>query len=150
MKNKIIIVLSILLFLAAAFYGFKSFKKTDGKNSPKPSDNTSAPATETPQIVSTKPDPLEDNIVAADGVVEITFNKPLQNSGEFKLKIEPTVEFKVDLSSDRKTARISFIKPLELGSTYTLFIGPETKFDGTGNWGQEKIFHVRTIVYKGV
>lgn len=103
-----------------------------------------------PQIVSTKPDPLEDSIIAATDSVEITFNRPLQNVGEFKSRIEPNVDYKVELSSDRKTAKIIPVKGFLLGTTYTLFIGPETKFDGVGRWGQEKIYHFKTITYQGV
>ncbi|MBI4038669.1 hypothetical protein HY384_01785 [Candidatus Daviesbacteria bacterium] len=106
-----------------------------------------------PKIVSTKPDSLkdtEDTIVSATEVLEITFNRSIENVGEFKLRIEPKTEVKVELSGDRKTAKIIPVKPYDLGSTYTLFIGTETKFDGVGRWGQEKIFHFRTIKYTGV
>lgn len=103
-----------------------------------------------PQIISTKPDPLEDNIIPAAGIIEITFNRPLENAGEFKLRIEPTADYKVELSPDRKTAKILTVKPYNLGTTYTLFIGTETKFDGVGRWGEEKIFHFKTIKYSGI
>lgn len=103
-----------------------------------------------PTIVSTKPDPLEDNIVSGSDVVEITFNRPLENVGEFKSRIEPKIDYKVELSGDRKTAKIIPAKPYPLGTTFTLFIGTETKFDGVGRWGQEKVFHFRTIKYTGV
>lgn len=105
---------------------------------------------ESPRIVSTKPDPLEDTIVSATDIVEITFNRPLENVGEFKSRIEPKIDYTVELSGDRKTARIIPKKPYELGATYTLFIGTETKFDGVGRWGEEKIFHFRTIRYRGI
>ena len=105
---------------------------------------------EPPKIVSTKPDPLEDNIVGATDTIEITFNRSLENVGEFKSHIEPKIEYKVELSGDRKTAKIIPIKALELGATYTLFIGTDTKFDGAGSWGQDKMFHFRTVKYTGV
>lgn len=103
-----------------------------------------------PMITSTKPNPLEEAIISATEVVEVTFNRPLENVGEFKVKIDPKVDFKIELSGDRKTAKIIPTKPYELGSTYTLFIGTETKFDGVGRWGEEKIFHFRTIKYRGI
>lgn len=105
---------------------------------------------EFPKIVSTKPEPLEEAIIPASEVVEITFNRPLENVGEFKVRIDPKIDYKVELSSDRKTAKILPEKPYNLGTTYTLFIGTETKFDGVGRWGEEKIFHFRTIKYTGV
>ena len=146
-SKKITIALLILTSLAVIM--FMSQKppestKTEVQTKPQVSE------TDSPQIVSTNPDPLEDNIVSATQVIEISFNRPLQNSGEFKLRIEPKIDFKIDLTQDRKTAKISFVKPLELGLTYTIFIGPETKFDGMGNWGQEKIYHFKTVKYTGV
>lgn len=109
-----------------------------------------ATQSESPKIISTKPDPLEDTIIGASDTIEITFNRPLENSGEFKVRIEPKIDFKVELSSDRKTAKIIPAKSLELGAAYTLSIGTDTKFDGVGAWGQEKIYHFKTIRYRGV
>lgn len=106
--------------------------------------------TDSPQIVSTKPDPLEDTIIGGSDTIEISFNRPLENVGEFKIRLETKKDFKVELSSDRKTAKIIPSTPYDLSTTYTLFIGPDTKFDGVGAWGQEKIYHFRTIKYSGV
>lgn len=103
-----------------------------------------------PQIVSTKPDPLEENLVSGTETVEITFNRPLENVGEFKFRIEPKIDIKAELSGDRRTAKITPVKPYPLGTTFTLFIGTETKFDGVGRWGEEKIYHFKTITYRGV
>lgn len=103
-----------------------------------------------PAIVSTKPDPLEGAIITASEEIEISFNKTLENEGEFKLRIDPEIPFKIQLSSDRKTAKIIPQVPYELGKTYTLFIKSDTKFDGIGQWGQEKIFHVNTVRYRGI
>lgn len=115
-----------------------------------PSPTPSAKQDEPPKIVSTKPSPLEEAVISANEALEITFNRPLENVGEFKSKIEPKIDYKVELSSDRKTAKILPVEPYELGLTYTLFIGTETKFDGVGRWGEEKIFHFQTIPYRGV
>lgn len=103
-----------------------------------------------PQIISTKPDPLNEAVISTTEIIEITFNRPLQNVGEFKNKIEPKIDYKVELSSDRKTAKIIFQKSLDLGASYTLSIGSDSKFDGIGEWRQNKDFHFRTITYKGV
>lgn len=137
----------IFLLLALTVGGWWVTKKSSNPQTPQkqaPVVNDSA------QIISTKPDPLNEAIVPADQTIEFTFNKPLQNVPEFKVRIEPKVEFKVSLSSDRKTATIKFIKPLDLGTAYTLTINPDTKFDGVGEWGLTKDFHFRTITYKGV
>lgn len=151
MNKKIILLTIIILILGIGLvYG----KKLYNKPTPAPAEQTKQPVSispnDPPQIVSTNPSPLEDNIVSSNQTIEITFNRPLQNSGEFKLRIEPKIVFKIDLSSDRKTAKISFPKLLELGVTYTISIGPETKFDGMGNWNQDKMYHFKTVKYTGV
>lgn len=112
----------------------------------------SSPTTQSdaPQIISTKPDPLENAVVSATEVVEITFNRPLENIGEFKFRIDPKAEIKIELSPDRKTAKIIPQTPFELGVTYTIFIGPDTKFDGAGNWGKEAIYHFQTVKFRGI
>lgn len=151
MKNPKIIVILLLLFLGIGL--FLVFKKEvpaqpnqpQAQSSPAPADTDKVP-----KIVSTKPDPLEGSIVSTTEIVEITFNRPLENVAEFKNRIDPEIDYKVELSGDRKTARILPAKPYILGTTYTLFIGPETKFEGVGRWGEEKVFHFRTIRYTGV
>lgn len=146
----IIIILLVLLGIFAMLYlsGVKS--TVDDKKEPATSNVQSVQQNNSPKIISTKPDPLEEAIISATEVVEISFNRPLENVGEFKVRIDPKIDYKVELSGDRKTAKIIPSKPYELGSTYTLFIGTETKFDGVGRWGEEKIFHFRTVRYRGI
>lgn len=147
MYKKVVFLLAIIVVVGMiAFWKNKPAATEPVKNQPAQQTVQS----NKPQIVSTKPDPLEEAIIPATQIVEITFNLPLQNVGEFKSKIEPKLDYKVELSPDRKTAKIIPVKPYELGSTFTLFIGTETKFDGVGRWGEEKIFHYKTIKYTGV
>lgn len=150
-KKKILIIIPILLVLAGIFYFTMTRAPASNSRPAESSPNSSnIQQNESPRIVSTKPDPLEDTIVAATEIVEITFNRPLENVGEFKNRIEPKIDYTVELSGDRKTAKIIPKKPYELGATYTLFIGTETKFDGVGRWGEEKIYHFKTIRYRGI
>ena len=153
MNKKILLILICLLTLPTAFLLYKNIYKksptSESKQLPavnQKTDSSNGP----PQIVSTKPDPLENTIVSATQVIEITFNRPLQNSGEFKLKMEPKIEVKVELSSDRKTAKIIPLKPFALGEDYSISIGPDTKFDGIQHWGQDKTYHFKTVKYTGV
>lgn len=146
---KKVLIFILILFIILGFWYFTQ-RKEEAKPAPLPQKQNSISENDPPQIVSTNPSPLEDNIVSSNQIIEITFNRPLQNSGEFKLKIEPKIEFKIELSSDRKTAKISFPKLLELGVTYTISIGPDTKFDGIQNWGQDKTYHFKTVKYTGV
>lgn len=102
-----------------------------------------------PELISTNPNPLEDTIITADQVVEITFSQPLENAPEFKTKIEPKLDYKVELSGDKKTAKIIPALPFELGTTYTLFIMTDSKFEGGGRLPKELNFHFRTVRYRG-
>lgn len=149
--RKLKLALAFLLMAGAILFIWKIFLSKPPKvekveNPIKPIAQT----TDKPQIVSTKPDPLEQTIIPATQIIEITFNRPLENVGEFKVRIEPKIDFKIELSPDRKTAKIIPIKPFELGASYTLSIGSDTKFDGVGPWGETKDFHFRTITYRGI
>lgn len=152
MLNKRILIFLILLIAAAVSVFF--YKRSSRSQPPVPASAGNQQqkdiSKDPPKIVSTKPDPLDQIIIPTDQIIEITFNRPLENAGEFKVKIEPKVEFKLELSGDRKTGRIIPVKPYELGSGYTISIGPDTKFDGVGEWGKDKSFHFRTIKYTGV
>lgn len=141
-----IIIITIILSFFAVFAYTQIKPKSEGikEVSPVSSDNDS------PKIVSTKPDPLEETTVPAVDSIEITFNKPLQNPSEFKVRIEPKIDFRIELSSDKKVGKILLEKPLDLGMSYTLYIGRDTKFDGVGEWGVDKEFHFRTISYRGI
>lgn len=145
MRRKAIILITVITIIILII-----IISTKKNSSPPSAPVAQTQQNESPKIVSTKPDPLEEAIVSASDVIEITFNRPLENVGEFKVRIDPKVDFKVELSGDRKTAKIIPIKAYELGSGYTLFIGTETKFDGVGRWGEDKIFHFKTIKYRGV
>lgn len=147
MSKKILLSLALLVILLAAFLLYQNIDKVDQPTEPKSSANQQ---TDEPKIVSTKPDPLENAVVSATEAVEITFNRPLENIGEFKFRIDPKADVKIELSPDRKTAKIIPQTPYGLGVTYTVFIGPESKFDGVGNWGKEAIYHFQTIKFRGI
>lgn len=133
----------ILLAILSLFFllGLRQDKPT---TTPQPSSQP-----DTPRLISTKPNPLEDTIIAADQIIEITFSHALENIPEFKTKIEPKTDYKVELSGDRKTAKIIPALPFELGTTYTLFIMTDSKFEGGGRLSQELNFHFRTVKYRG-
>lgn len=134
-----------------AFGWIKLSKNNKTNQSSSSTQTASVSEKDKPQVVSTKPDPLEGAVMAADQIIEVTFNRPIENIGEFKIRLDPgDTKFKLELSSDRKTGKIIPDPSFELGTGYTLFIGTETKFDGVGRWGEEKIFHFRTIKYRGI
>lgn len=101
-----------------------------------------------PRVISTNPE--ANGLISQQQTIEIIFNQPLENIGEFKHRIEPKIDYKLDLSSDRKIVKILPQKPYELGTEYTLFIMPESKFDGGERLDKEVIFHFKTVRYRGV
>lgn len=147
--KKIIIFIIIIIVILTIGLAWKN-KPQQKAEQPKPQPSAQVKESDKPQIVSIKPDPLDETIIPASEPIEITFNRPLQNVPEFKIRFEPKPDYKVELSSDRKTAKIIFIKPLQLGTSFTLYIQPDTKFDEVGEWKESKTFHFRTVKYTGV
>jgi hypothetical protein len=150
-KKIILICITIIVFVIIITFIFLRPKTEPALNTlPATQQAHIVSETDPPQVVSTKPADLDGSLVSSSKTIEITFNRPLENVGEFKTRIEPEVNFKKTLSSDRKTGIITFEKPLELGKSYLLSIGADTKFDGVGNWGQTKEFRFRTTPYRGL
>lgn len=155
MRQKTIVILGILgaiilLLISQKVLLVRPISLPSGiQPSSTPSHNPTQP-NESPKIISTKPDPLDQAVVSSDQQIEIVFNRPLENEGEFKIRIEPKVKYKITLSGDRKTAKIIPEEPYDLGVGYTMFITGDTKFEGVGPWGEEKTFHFQTIKYRGI
>ena len=105
---------------------------------------------ENPKVVSTNPDPLDGITLLPNQTIEITFNKPLENVGEFKYQLDPAVNINVKLTNDRKTATITPVTTYKLGAGFTIFIKTDSKFDGGKRLDHELIYHLNTIGYKGV
>lgn len=102
------------------------------------------------KIISTNPSPLEETTILPTQTIEITFNQPLENAPEFRTIMDPKADYKIELSDDRKTAKIIPNKPYVLGGGYTLHILGNTKFEGKRELNREEIFHFKTISYSGV
>lgn len=103
-----------------------------------------------PEVTSTNPQNLDGATVLPNQTLEITFNLSLENAAEVKNKVEPQVDYKIELSEDRKTVKIIPNKPFNLGAGYTLSILSDTKFEGKKTLGKDLLFHFSTISYKGV
>lgn len=102
-------------------------------------------------IISTNPSPLEsDTYVLPNQTIEFTFNQPLENRGEFKVTIIPETKVEIQLSDDRKTAKIIPQEPYKLNEEHTIMIKSDSKFDGKKTLNKEIIYHFRTITYSGV
>lgn len=148
MKKKLLpAILVLVLITALSLFYLSSSKNTDEEQKDETVKNGQ---TDSAEIVSTKPDPLDNTVIPADQIIEITFNKPLRAPSEFKLRIEPETKHKIELSEDRKTAKIITEKPFELNANYAFIIGAETKFDGIDRWGKEVTYRFQTIKFRGL
>lgn len=152
LKQKIMIAVAIIGALLILLFQRGIYSKTvvESAIDKEPSNQTAVQQTDKPVVVSTIPSPLEEAIIVPTQVIEVTFNIPIENSGEFKHRIEPESDYTIKLSDDRKTVKIIPDPLLKLGTTFTLFISNETKFDGGKRLEQEKIYHFKTLEYKGV
>lgn len=145
-KKLIIIIITIGLALIALFYrGLYTPTQL-----PKLSPTKVTSQTDQPKIISTIPSPLEEATILPTQIIELTFNYSLIAPSELKHKIDPPADIKIELSENKKTVKIVPVKPYKLGSGYTLFILPDTKFEAGLVLKDEKIFHFKIIRYRGI
>lgn len=151
LRQKIISAVLLIGAVLIAIFTFGLYKPSSPTLPPEPGGQNMV--SETIELVSTNPEGLikkQEVIILPNQFIEFTFNQPLENVPETKIVIEPSFEVKVELSKDRKTAKITPVKPFALGQGYTLFIKGDTKFDGKKHLGRDLDFHFSTISYKGV
>ena len=148
MKKQYLIILIVLLALIVLGKKLYPQPNTEIATETKPPLTTQ---TDKPQLVSTKPNPLDEAYISAVSPIELTFNIPIENWGEFKHELSPeTAKYKGRLSDDRKTVIITPEGSYPVGTTFTLKVSPETKFDGGKRMESDIIIHFKTIDYRGV
>ncbi|MBI2337824.1 hypothetical protein HYU95_01440, partial [Candidatus Daviesbacteria bacterium] len=96
LKQKFLAILVVSIILISIILLVNSRKPKPSVSPTNNPQSTQISPTDKPQIISTKPDPLDENIVSGAEAIEITFNRPLENVGEFKSRIEPEIEYKVE------------------------------------------------------
>lgn len=142
------ITVPLLLIILVGFFIYQFFILKQ------PSEQKSEPPVSVQQkatVLSLNPDISSPNtIVSATQTIEINFSDPLENLDQFKHKFEPETKFKLAISDDKKTVRITPEEPLDLGAEYTLFIYPYSKFEGGKELDSEKIYHIKTVKFKGL
>ncbi len=144
-RRVLVILLALGLLLIAIFQsGF--YLPTAA---PLPED-ASLTASQDVKALSTKPENLENSVILPTQQIDVSFNTPIENTGEFKHKIEPNVNHTLKLSADRKTISILPEPSFQVGFSYTLFIQADTKFDGGKRLNDAIQYHFRTIEYKGI
>ncbi len=102
------------------------------------------------RLLGTVPTPLDNATILPTQEISLTFNFPIENTGEFKHSLEPKIEYDLKLSNDRKTLTIVPKKPYQLGLGYTLMVQSDTKFDNGKRLSDPISVHFKTIDYKGI
>lgn len=151
-KQKLMIVVAALGALLVLIFQGGLYKPNPVPVVPgEASSKTQEAQNEPIKIVSTAPSPLDEATILPVQTIELTFNYPLENKGEFKHKFEPEFKgYELKLSDDRKTVTITPTKAFKLGTTYTFSILPDSKFDGKKVLKESFTYHFRTIEYRGV
>ncbi len=145
----------LIIIVILAGVGLFAFRNMPSK-SPTQTPTASPPQikqvtqTDTPVLVSTKPDPLDEAVILPTQTAELSFNIPIENIGEFKYEFTPKTSYKAKLSDDRKTVVLTPNPTWPVGTTFTINISPLTKFDGGKRLKEGFIIHFKTIDYKGV
>lgn len=153
MINKRLLTVIIICILGVLFFFAKDFFTQQTPIPDKTSNDTQSnkPIPENQVgVISTQPSPLEEATILMSQPVEITFNKPIENIGELKHRVEPEFAYDLKLSQDRKTVILSPKEFYPLGTLITLHISVETKFDGGFRLDSNLIYHFKTIKYRGV
>ena len=146
-KEKIIgfIVAIGLALIAIFFVGFG--KPSNVPEGPEPV--TESVNSESVQVVSTNPNPLEGATILPNQAVEITFSEPMVNDLS-RVKIEPEGKVNISVKGDHHILEIKPIEPFKLGQGYTLTILSGYGSDTGKKTDQDYIFHFKTIDYNGV
>lgn len=144
------IILSLVILGVAGFFIYQS----QAKNPPTSKLVTSTPNQNQLKLLSTDPDPLEAATLLPTQTITLTFNQVIPKS-ELKYHFDPDVEHQLEVasgpsSSGGTTFKITFKKPLELGSGYTLFIESSTHTKSKVTLDREYVYHFRTINYRGI
>lgn len=147
MYKKIIIFL-IILFLAGLGVFLFATNKNPSFVAPIQSEDVKTPEKDV-AIISTDPSPLENIIITKDQVIKISFSSNLENVPEFRYDINPKINLKVELSSDKRTISFTPEKGFVLGTAYTLGVSIDTKFEGGKKLKEGRIYHFQTVAFRG-
>lgn len=148
MNKKLLISLPIILIILLGVFAGPKVKnklfKPVVQNSPAPQF----------YLVSIDPNPLEGATILPTQSITVTFNKPVRVS-ELKHRFDPEINHEVTVANGidstlGTTLKITFVKPLQLGSGYTFFILASTHTEDKINLDRDYIYHFSTIKYNGV
>lgn len=103
------------------------------------------------EVVAVSPANLDGSTIPANQVIEVSFNKAVDESQEkLRLTVDPQADVNIELSADKKTVKVTPKKSYELGQGYTLSIKGGSKFEGGKELDQDVTYGFKTIPYNGV
>lgn len=141
---KKILILGLFTAVGVTVFWHQSQVKVQTQSSNQPTDVL--------KIVSTKPDLLDEATILPTQTIEITFNNSF-DIDKLKVRLDPELDYEITTPNKKpvsQTILISFKKPLQLGSGYTLFIFPDPTSKEKLKMDKEYSFHFRTIGYQGI
>ncbi len=145
-KQKIIGVIIALGLALMAIFAHGLYNNPAKQTTPAQSQNSDKAT-----IVSTLPTALDHSTLLPTQTIEITFSDPIDEQyKKFDLTIEPMIDYKRELSADKKTIKIIPNKPFALGQGYSIKIAGDNKFQGNKTLDGDKSFQFTTISYNGV
>lgn len=102
-------------------------------------------------VVSTTPSKLDESTILPNQTLEINFSDGIEQSQKkVQLTIEPTVDYKVEVTNGNKTLKIIPNKPFGFDQAYTLKVTTDTNFEGGKKLDNDVVYRFKTIPYKGV
>lgn len=103
------------------------------------------------KILSTKPTNLNGITLLPTDSIEIVFNNPMVAfDPNYHVVIDPKTEVETKASDDRKTITIKPKKSWAVGTSYSLMIKNNLKFEGDNTLGQDVNFNFHTLAIKGI
>ncbi len=159
MRSRNLILLLIIILLISGWWWLKKPSPANPPSASLTPSPSQAPSNQKPTIVSSIPPYGQDEppILLPTQNIEITFNMPLENTGEVKYQIDPKMEYSLKLSNDRQTVTFIAKSSYKLGTNYTLSIKPDTKFNINPGKNETKIIsdqtfdlHFKTLTYRGI
>lgn len=144
-KKSFIIIVTFIIIIIVIYFLRSGYQ---------PPISTLSSSTDKLQLLSTNPKPLDGATILPTQVLEFTFSQPVSKT-EFKHHFDPEVDHQVEVVEPSGSwigtkLRITFKKPLQLGSGYTLFVESSTHSEDQQSLGQDYIYHFSTIKYTGI
>jgi hypothetical protein len=150
-KTLIAILTALGLLLIGIFYQGLYRKEPEFKQQTVVETPSPIPNPDEIMLVSTQPDLSQEPTISSLQPISLTFSYPLTFDPEKgRIKFEPEVDFKSELTNESKTLVVTPLEPFESGQNYTLHLTSELKFDKGKKLGKDIDLRFRVIKHSGL